>query len=275
MSGNTQIRKGHGDLVPQSRGWTLITGASSGLGAEFARIAARGGRRLILSARSEDRLEKLASELRERVEVVVIPADLARPGAAERLWREASEGRRIEILVNNAGLGLNRRFGDGGVEEAEKLVAVNVSAATVLMQAAVGHMRREGAGHILNVASVAAFVPGPGMAVYHATKAYLLSLSDAVTAELQAEDSDVAITALYPGPVETGFFDAAGMSSDGPSGPMRPARARDVAQAGWEAMLARRQTVVPGGMTRLAAFAGRVLPRGLTARIAGRAYGKA
>lgn len=263
------------DLVPQSRGWTLITGASSGLGVEFARIAARGGRRLILSARSEDKLEALAVELRERVEVVVIPADLARPGAAERLWREAFEGRRIEILVNNAGLGLQRRFGDGGTEEVENLVAVNVSAATVLMQAAVAHMRKEGAGHIMNVASVAAFIPGPGMAVYHATKAYLLSLSDAVSSELSGEDSDVTVTALCPGPVDTGFFEAAGMPSNGPSGPMRPARARDVAQAGWEAMLAGRQTVVPGGMTRVAAFAGRVLPRGLTARIARRAYSRA
>ncbi|WP_341213577.1 SDR family oxidoreductase [uncultured Limimaricola sp.] len=263
------------DLVPQSRGWTLITGASSGLGEEFARIAARGGRRLILSARSEDKLDALAAELGARVEVVVIPADLARPGGAERLWREASEGRRIEILVNNAGLGLQRRFGDGGTEEVENLVAVNVSAATILMQSAVAHMRREGAGHIMNVASVAAFIPGPGMAVYHATKAYLLSLSDAVSSELRAEDSDVTITALCPGPVDTRFFEAAGMAAEGPSGPMRPARARDVAQAGWEAMLAGRQTVVPGGMTRIAAFAGRVLPRGLTARIAGRAYGRA
>ena len=275
MSGNTQIRKGHGDLVPQSRGWTLITGASSGLGAEFARIAARGGRRLILSARSEDKLEALAAELSGRLEVVVIPADLSRPGAAERLWREASEGRRIEILVNNAGLGLQRRFGDGGTDEVETLVAVNVSAATILMQAAVAHMRREGAGHIMNVASVAAFIPGPGMAVYHATKAYLLSLSDAVSSELSAEESDVTVTALCPGPVDTGFFEAAGMEASGPSGPMRPARARDVAQAGWEAMLAGRKTVVPGGMTRIAALAGRVLPRGLTARIAGRAYGRA
>ncbi|MGR3591695.1 MAG: SDR family NAD(P)-dependent oxidoreductase [Limimaricola soesokkakensis] len=274
MSGGTQMNHARTDLVPQSRGWTLITGASSGLGVEFARIAARGGRRLILSARSEDKLETLAAELRERVEVVVIPADLARPGAAERLWREASEGRRIEILVNNAGLGLQRRFGDGGTEEVENLVAVNVSAATVLMQAAVAHMRKEGAGHIMNVASVAAFIPGPGMAVYHATKAYLLSLSDAVSSELSGEDIDVTVTALCPGPVDTGFFEAAGMAAGGPSGPMRPARARDVAQAGWEAMLAGRQTVVPGGMTRIAAFAGRVLPRGLTARIAGRAYGR-
>lgn len=274
MSGSTQMNHARTDLVPQSRGWTLITGASSGLGVEFARIAARGGRRLILSARSEDKLETLAAELRERVEVVVIPADLARPGAAERLWREASEGRRIEILVNNAGLGLQRRFGDGGTEEVENLVAVNVSAATVLMQAAVAHMRKEGAGHIMNVASVAAFIPGPGMAVYHATKAYLLSLSDAVSSELSSEEIDVTVTALCPGPVDTGFFEAAGMAAGGPSGPMRPARARDVAQAGWEAMLAGRQTVVPGGMTRIAAFAGRVLPRGLTARIAGRAYGR-
>ncbi|MBB3710553.1 hypothetical protein FHS00_000106 [Limimaricola variabilis] len=262
------------DLVPQSRGWTLITGASSGLGVEFARIAARGGRRLILSARSEDKLEALAAELRERVEVVVIPADLARPGGAERLWREASEGRRIEILINNAGLGLHRRFGDGGTEEVERLVAVNVSAATILMQAAVAHMRRENTGHIMNVSSVAAFIPGPGMAVYHATKAYLLSLSDAVSSELRAEESEVTVTALCPGPVETNFFETAGMHPDGPAGPVRPARARDVAQAGWEAMLAGRQTVVPGGMTRIAAFAGRVLPRGLSARIAGRAYGR-
>jgi short-subunit dehydrogenase len=126
----------------------------------------------------------------------------------------------------------------------------------------------------MNVSSVAAFIPGPGMAVYHATKAYLLSLSDAVSSELRAEESEVTVTALCPGPVETNFFETAGMHPDGPAGPVRPARARDVAQAGWEAMLAGRQTVVPGGMTRIAAFAGRVLPRGLSARIAGRAYGR-
>ncbi|SDE18698.1 SDR family NAD(P)-dependent oxidoreductase [Limimaricola pyoseonensis] len=263
------------DLVPQSRGWTLITGASSGLGVEFARIAARGGRRLILSARSEDKLEALAAELRERVEVVVIPADLARPGGAERLWREASEGRRIDILVNNAGLGLKRRFGEGGTEQVEQMVAVNVSAATVLLQGAVGHMRANGAGRIMNVASVAAFVPGPKMAVYHATKAYLLSLSDAVSAELEQEGSEVSITALCPGPVETGFFETAGMPASGPGGGIKPARARDVAQAGWEAMLAGRHTVVPGGMTRIAALAGRVLPRWLGARLTGKAYGSA
>ncbi len=260
------------DRVPPSRGWTLITGASSGLGIEFARIAARGGRRLILTARSTEKLEALADELRDRVDVVVIPADLSKDGAAEKLWRKATDGRHIDILVNNAGLGLKRFVGEGPVGDAGRLVSVNVLAATVLMHLAAGEMRKRRGGHILNVASVAAFLPGPGMAVYHATKAYLLSLSEAATVEFADEDRGVTVTALCPGPVETGFFEAAGMPDSGPSGPIRPASARAVAQEGWDAMLAERPVVVPGFLNRVTVVLTHLLPRRIMARIAERAY---
>ncbi len=252
-----------------TRGWTLITGASSGLGVEFARIAARGGHRLILSARSEDKLQALARELGDKVSVEVIPADLSKPGAAARLWDAACDGREIDILVNNAGLGHKGGLG-AALEKESDMVAVNVTAATELMGRAVVAMRTAGRGHVLNVASVAGYMPGPRMAVYHATKAYLLSLSQA--ASFECDDTGVSVTALCPGPVETGFFEVAGLG-DGPGGAAgRPAKASDVAQTGWEAMLAGRRVVVPGAMMKLVAATSGVVPTSVLAAMVTRSY---
>lgn len=251
--------------------WTLVTGASEGLGREFAILAAEERRPVILTARQEDKLQALAADLRRRfgVEVVVIAADLSLPGAAEDLWDKASDGRVIDVLVNNAGLGRNGSFSDmAGWPREEASVQVNVVAATALMKRAVTEMVARGEGRVLNVASTAGFLPGPHMAVYHATKAYLLSLTEAVAEELRG--SGVTVTALCPGATETNFFaadNAVKATLLTRLFPMPTAEA--VAMKGWVAMKAGRRIRITGLMNRLFAFSPRVSPRRLVTWLTG------
>lgn len=247
--------------------WVLITGASEGLGREFADLAAAEGRPVILSARREDKLAALADDLRarHRVEAVVIVADLSIPGEAERLWAEASSGRVIDTLVNNAGLGRNGQFGDAAGWPRERAsIEVNITSATVLMKLAVLAMVPRGAGRILNVASAAGFLPGPNMAVYHATKAYFLSLSEAVGSELSG--LGVTVTALCPGATATDFFRADGAEKATILTKYLPLpSARLVAQAGWRAMRSGRRVIVTGWSNKVLTLLPRLLPRRLVA----------
>ncbi|WP_306115111.1 MULTISPECIES: SDR family oxidoreductase [unclassified Roseovarius] len=254
--------------------WTLITGASEGLGKEFARIAAKAGRNLILTARSEDKLHALAQELSGTAgEVVVIPADLNDLAEAERLWTEASADRRIDVLVNNAGLGSHGAFGAPETWPTELTsINVNILAYTFLMNRAVAHMKGHKAGRILNVASVAGFTPGPNMAVYHATKAYALHLSEAVAEELRG--TNVTVTALCPGATETGFFDAADMDGVRLLKMRKPMTAAEVAQAGWQAMIGGKTVIVTGIMNKVFAILPRITPRFMTTFVAGKIMGK-
>lgn len=255
-------------------GWTLITGASEGLGVEFARIAAGEGRNLILTARSEDKMNALADELRNQAgEIVVIPADLSDLSQAEMLWQKASENRRIDILVNNAGLGSHGDFADGQNWHRELTsINVNVTSLTYLMKQAIAHMQGHGGGRIMNVASVAGFTPGPNMAVYHASKAFVLSLSEAVAEELRG--GNVTITALCPGATATAFFDAADMHGIGLLKLRKPMPSRSVAQSGWDATLKGQRIVVTGLMNKFFATSPRFSPRWLTTFIAGKIMGK-
>lgn len=242
--------------------WALITGASEGLGREFARLAAAEAHDLILSARREDMLEALAAELRAArgVAVEVIPADLSREGEAERLWSAASAGRQIGILVNNAGLGAHGAFADKSQWAREyDSVMVNVVSATVLLKEAVTAMATGPGGRVLNVASTAGYLPGPWMAVYHATKAHLLSLSEAVAEELSG--TGVSVTALCPGVTRTGFFRAGGIERQTLIQRLPMPTAEEVARKGWAAMKAGRRVVVPGPENKVFSWAGRVLPR--------------
>ncbi|APX11169.1 SDR family NAD(P)-dependent oxidoreductase [Tateyamaria omphalii] len=254
--------------------WTLITGASEGLGVEFARIAAKEQRNLILAARSEDKLNKVADEVRARgVEVVVIPADLSDMDQVERLWTQATDGREIDVLVNNAGLGYNGPF-DEGQGWARELASINVNmlALTRLMKLAIPHMNALPKGRILNVSSVAGFTPGPNMAVYHGTKAYVLSLSEAVAEELRG--SNVTVTALCPGATATNFFEDADMDGVRLLKMAKPMKAGEVAELGWlEARIGKR-IVVPGMMNKVFAFLPRISPRGITTRVAAQMMGK-
>ena len=253
------------------KGWALITGASEGLGREFADLAAADRHPVILSARQVDKLETLASDLRARhgVETVVIAADLAQAGEAERLWSAASAGRTIDVLVNNAGLGRNGAFADlSGWAREEASIAVNVVAATTLMKLAVAAMVDRDEGRVLNVASAAGFLPGPHMAVYHATKAYFLSLSEAVAVELAR--TRVKVTALCPGATQTNFFVADDAEQATLLTRLFPLpSARSIAVKGWAAMKEGRRIRVTGLGNVIFTFAPRLLPRRLTAWMTG------
>ncbi|MCE8006583.1 SDR family oxidoreductase [Aestuariivita sp.] len=254
--------------------WTLITGASTGLGVEFARLAARDGHNLILTARSKDKLDALARDLAsDGRDIVVIPADLSRQDEVERLWAEASTDRRIDVLVNNAGLGSHGDFASGQTWAREmQSMTVNMTALAYLMKQAIPQMEAIGKGRILNVASVAGFTPGPNMAVYHATKAFVVSLSEAVAEELRG--SPVTVTALCPGPTQTAFFEAADMGGVRLLELGKPMSARKVAEAGWLAARIGKRIVVPGALNKVLAFLPRITPRQLTTIIARKVMGK-
>ncbi len=248
--------------------WTLISGASEGLGGEFARIAAAEGRDLILVARQGAKMERLAEELRARhkIAVEVWPADLSDPGAVETLWRKVALRRHVEIVVNNAGLGYNGPFAGPEFDREMTSVMVNVVALTILTKRAVAHMLQQGGGRILNVGSTAGFMPGPNMAVYHATKAYVLSLGEAVAEELRG--TPVTVTTLCPGATRTEFARAAGMEGIRLLTALPPAAAPQVARAGWRAMQRGRRVKVTGPVNWLFSVGPRFAPRALVARIA-------
>ncbi len=248
--------------------WTLITGASDGLGVEFARLAAAEGRDLILVARQAAKMERLADELRgrHRIAVEVMATDLSDPDAVETLWRKVALRRHIEILVNNAGLGHDGPFADGDGSRELRSVMVNVVAATILMKRAVAHMQSQGGGKVLNLASTPGFPPGPNMAVYRATKAYLLSLSEAVSEELR--DGAVTITALCPGATRTNFAADAGTEHVRLFSTLPGPSAAKVALAGWKAMHKGKRICVTGLANKVFAVGLRLAPGGLVTRIA-------
>ncbi|MDH5530963.1 MAG: SDR family oxidoreductase [Paracoccaceae bacterium] len=250
-----------------AKNWALITGASEGLGREFADIAAADGYDLILVARQAGKLQALADTLREKhgVAIEVLPTDLNDPAAAEALWRKAASRRKVDVLVNNAGLGYNGPFTGADIAREMSSVMVNVTALTILMKRAVEHMRNQGGGRILNVGSVAGFMPGANMAVYHATKAYVLSLSEAVAEELRG--TDVSVTVLCPGATATNFAKDAKMEDIGLFKFQSIPAARGVAQSGWQAMKAGKRIRVTGLLNNMFAFGPRLGPRALTTRI--------
>lgn len=252
----------------------LITGASSGIGESLARQLAAHGAHLILVARTEDRLHALAAELgaRYRVQVHVLPADLNRPGAAAELHAAVqARGLNVDILVNNAGLGGYGEFSTQPADEIDRMIAVNISALTGLTRAFLPDMLARGRGRVLNVASTAAFQPGPLMAVYYATKAYVLSFSEAVAEEVAG--SGVSVTALCPGPVQTGFQAVSRLGeSDLLSGPARLVilSADEVARQGVRGLLVGQRVVVAGRLNRVQTLLPRLLPRAVMTRLIGR-----
>ncbi len=250
------------------RGNVLITGASSGIGADLARVFAREGHDLVLVARSRDRLDALARELRDAhgAAARVLPIDLSAPGAAGVVReRVAQEGIDIEVLVNDAGFGMRGPFAELDPARQLEMIQVNLVALTELTRLFVPDMVRRGAGRILNVASTAAFQPGPLMAVYCATKAYVLSLSEALAEELRG--SGVTVTCVTPGATETGFGEIAGVSATRlfRSGTMS---SRAVAESAYSALNKGVPLVVPGFRNRLLSASVRFLPIPTAARVA-------
>lgn len=240
---------------------TVVTGASAGLGVEFARQCRARGDELVLVARRKDRLEALAAELGG---VHVLAADLGAAEAPKCLIEEVGAlGLEVETLVNNAGFGLSGDFAGQPAARQIEMIDLNVAALTALCRLVLPGMMGRRRGFILNVASTAAFQAGPHSAVYYATKAYVLSLTEALHQE--AKGSGVHVTALCPGPVATEFFEVAG-SPDSKLAKMGADPAW-VVRTGLEGLRRNRAIVVPGLMNKATAQASRLLPRSAMRRL--------
>ena len=243
---------------------TLITGASAGIGAELARVFAANGHRVALTARREDRLATLASEIKAAggKPPIAVPCDLACPGAGDRIATAlASAGVEVEYLVNNAGYGLFGRASELDRSEQLGIIDVNIRAMTDLSLRFADSLIKHRGG-ILNVGSIAGFLPGPGMAVYYASKAYVLSFTEALRQELVPRG--VRVTVLCPGPVPTEFQARAGFRPHYNSA-FLDVPAAEVAKQGYKGLMANKRAVLPGLGIKIVPFLLRLCPRGFVA----------
>ena len=247
----------------------LITGASGGIGLEFARIFAREGYNLVLVARSVDKLTALAESLSAEfgISALAHPADLTDPHAPNALFAAMQEqGISVDVLVNNAGFAPFGFFVQTDLQRELDEIQLNVTALTHLSKLFGREMAARRNGGILNVASTAAFQPGPLMAVYYATKAYVLSFSEALANEMA--DYGVVVSVLCPGATVTDFFDRADMGNSGLVKKMRMMSAKDVAEIGYRGFVRGKTVIIPGMMNRILAFSTKFAPRSLSAKIA-------
>ncbi len=245
----------------------IVTGASSGLGADFARELGMRGAALTLVARREDRLRELEWELvsRYRVDVRILPQDLSRPGAADELYERVRElGLPVDILVNNAGFAQYGRTLDLPWERQREMIQLNVVALAELSRLFGADMVQRGQGHLLQVASLFSFQAGVDLAVYAATKAFVLSFGEALSAELRG--TGVSCTVLAPGTTETEFFAVSGLGQ-GWYHRLTSMTSATVAGIGIRAMLARRTLKIPGLGNRLTIFGTRFAPRSAVVRL--------
>jgi short-subunit dehydrogenase len=244
----------------------LVTGASVGIGRDLAIVLAENKHDLVITARNEAQLNSLAEEVKTKygVRAEVIVMDLAKPQAAAALFEEVQRRNvAIDILINNAGFGGHGRFDTENVDQILGMLQVNIVALTHLTRLFLPGMIERKRGRIMNLASVASFLPGPLMAVYFATKAYVLSLSEAISSELKR--TGVTVTAVCPGPTRTEFGKRAGINSapsfhDGLSMDSMP-----VARIGYRAMMRGKRVIVTGLQNKLLTLSTKILPRRLLA----------
>jgi short-subunit dehydrogenase len=251
----------------QRRATALVTGASGGIGLALAKELAKNGHDLVLVARTEDKLERIAAEVRSSYDrkVTVIAKDLTHSAAPEELYQALiAQNIEIDILVNNAGFATYGKFVETSLERELAQLQLNVVTLTHLSKLFLRDMVTRGRGAVLNVASTAAFQPGPLMAVYYATKAYVLSLSEALADELRG--TGVTVTALCPGPTESGFQEAAQMQ-DSRLVQRGLMSAETVAAQGYAALKRGARVVIPGFANQLGAMLPRFLPRQLVTRV--------
>jgi short-subunit dehydrogenase len=246
----------------------LITGASTGIGFELATLFARDGYTLVLVARKAETLTAVAKDLEQtyQVKVVTIAKDLSEPQAADELTKEIEAKQlSIDVLVNNAGVGIFGDFIENKEQEQVRMMQLNMNTLTLLTKKILPGMIARKSGNILNVASTAAFEPGPGMAVYFATKAFVLSLSEALGEELRG--TGVFVTCLCPGPTKTQFDVNAGATTSSLFTGPNVMTARAVAEAAYSGLTEHKQLVVPGFMNRLLIFSLRLTPRAIVPRL--------
>ncbi len=246
----------------------LITGASSGLGLELAKIYASEGYHLVLVARNEKKLHQLKNELENTypITAAVFATDLSEKDAAYKVYNfTSSQNIRIDVLINNAGFGDFGRFDSCDWQKQYEMIQVNITSLIQLTRCYLKGMVEYKRGKILNIASLAAFAPGPLMSVYYASKAFVLSFSEALSVELKS--SGVSVMTLCPGPTKTGFEVAAELDSSGLFKHLKNASAKDVAEYGYSSLLKKKVIAIPGVMNKLIAFASKLSPRFLVRKL--------
>ncbi len=251
-------------MIHETKDTALITGASSGIGLELARIFARNGHNLILVAHREERLNAVCEQLFSQygVECHAITLDLSSPDSAKQLYEQVTEKNFIiEILVNNAGFGTWGLFWENDEEKEIREMQLNMSSLALLTKYFLREMVARGSGKILNVASTAAFQPGPMMAVYYASKSFVASFSEAVSKE--AEGTGVTVSVLCPGPTETEFQRHAGMANMHLLKSIFMMDATSVAEKAYAGMMRGKRMIIPGLLNRIVVFTTRFLPKRL------------
>lgn len=248
----------------------IITGATTGIGYELAKLFAIDKFDLVIIARNEIKLRQTAAELQKdyKVNVKIISKDLSDQNSAVEIYNEIiKENINVDILVNNAGFGAHGAFADSDLKNDVDMLNLNITSLVILNRLFLEEMKKKNSGKILNVASTAAFQPGPFMAVYYATKAFVLSFSEAVSEELSG--TNVTVSCLCPGPTETEFQNRAGI---GETKMMNRKKftvmsAEEVALIGYESLMKGKRTIIPGLVNKSGAFLVRFLPRKLIAKI--------
>lgn len=244
----------------------LITGASGGIGWEIAKLLGERGYNLIVVARSSDKLMEFKKLFtKHSISVDVIPMDLTEPNAAKKLFAKTTElGRTVDVLVNNAGFGAGGAFDEIAYDRQMEMIQLNITTLTALCHLYLPAMKQKQSGHIVNIASTAAFQAGPFMGVYFATKAYVLSFTEALAEELS--DTGVLATAICPGPTASGFQAAADMSDAKLFNKKLPS-SLDVAKFTIDAMDSKKVVAVHGSLNNTLVLAGKLSPRALTRKI--------
>ncbi|MBO5209860.1 MAG: SDR family oxidoreductase [Lachnospiraceae bacterium] len=245
----------------------LITGASCGLGYEFSKIFASEGYHLVLVARSEGKLYIMKEKLEKAygINVYVCAQDLSKQDAAMRVWEFVQEKQiAVDVLINDAGFGDFGKFANSNWEKQYDMLQVNITALTQLTHLFMKPMIERRQGKILNLASIAAFMPGPMMSVYYATKAYVLSFTEALSVELRG--TGVSVTALCPGPTNTGFAKNAELGKSRLFKAFENTTARSIAEYGYETLMTKQVVAVPSRKNKLTLLAVRLLPRRLVRR---------
>ena len=260
----------HNAAVPPGTRFSLITGATSGIGNGFAHELARDGINLVITARNEARLQEVKTELEAKysIKVIIIPRDLTNPEAPSEIFEILKqEGITLSVLVNNAGFNVYGKFEETDLEEEIKMIRLHIVAVTQMTKLFLRQRSRKVENMILNVSSIAGLVPGPLVSVHFATRAYILSFSLALTNEFQG--SDVHVTSLCPGPTQSAFFGRAGMKDVrlASGKPIKLMDAQKVAAIGYDALKKRKVIVVPGFRNKILAFMATVAPRALAVKL--------
>jgi short-subunit dehydrogenase len=238
----------------------LVTGAGSGLGLEFSKLLAKDNYNLVLVDVDKRALEEVKNSIKKKhnTKVEVLMKDLSRANASQEIF-EFVNGRSLDVLINNAGFGLFGPFAQTNWHRESDMLHLHIMTTTQMTKLFLKGMLQRGSGHILNVSSLAAFEPGPLMSIYYASKAYILSFSEAIANELKG--SGVSVTALCPGPTKTRFQEVVANSSSKNRIQMNMASSKKVAKIGYKAMMAGKEIVIPGLLNKVIAFLPRLMPR--------------